>query len=221
MALRTFLRSRLSLPSIVLVAKTVVISCKWGPVFCRTQPLIRAHFWIFLCRFGSQIEVTRPGTFLRHHWRQQLSGQYVYLAHDRFDNFAIHIGSTFLSGCVRSLVRNFFAFIRGEKWPFYNAAAPLCCVQRHGTKCRVRFVNFSVCVRNCDFGCVRRYFTFVMGNKSAYFNDIPLQPCVQMPLGNMLLRTQFQHFGWQFSILRTWGFLLLVVWLLFTPDHSS
>lgn len=140
-----FLRSRLSLSSIVLVAKTVVISCKWGPVLCRAQPLIRAHFWIFLCRFGSQIEVTRPGTFLRHHWRQQLSGQYVHLAHDRFDNFAIHIGSTVLSGCVRSFVRNYFAFVRGEKWPFYNAAAPLC--------------------------------------------------CVQMPLGNMLLRTQFQHLG--------------------------
>lgn len=148
-------------------------------------------------------------------------GQYVHLAHDRFDNFAIHIGSTFLSGCVRSFVRNFFAFVRGKKWPFYNAAAPLCCVQRHGAKCRVKFVNFSVCVRNCDFGCVRKSFTFVRDKKSAYFNDIPLQPCVQMPLENMLLRTQFQHFGWQFSILRTRGFLLLVVWLLFTLDHSS
>lgn len=177
------------------MAKAVVISCKCEPVFCRSHPLLHAYFWIFHCCFGGQIEVTRPGTFLRYHWRQQFSGQYVHLAHDRFDNFAIHIGSTFLSGCVRSFVRNFFTFVRGKKWPFYNAAAPLCCVQRHGAKCRVRFANFFVSVRNCDFGCVRKSFTFVRGKKSAYFNDIPLQPCVQMPLGNMLLRTQFQHFG--------------------------
>lgn len=105
MVFRTFLRSRLSLSSIVLKAKAVVISCKWGPVFCRANPLIRAHFWIFHCRFGSQIEVTRPGAFLRYHWRQQLSGNMcIWL-------MIVLITSIYISGLLFYLVAFVVLFV--------------------------------------------------------------------------------------------------------------